>query len=137
MAASELQKASFVDLLHTHALPVVVFTLVCIVSFVFLKRNSGIRKESSAEENNTNDTNDVPERRQQVDQDAPKTDPSRKTSDSDTKKLPPKATTNNDNNNWRCACEGGFLPPGLLKDVFGGAEAAMRLGAGQCYHKQV
>ena len=35
------------------------------------------------------------------------------------------------NNTWRCACEGGFLPPG-----FGGAEAIFRMGAGQCYHKQ-
>eukprot|EP00980_Cylindrotheca_fusiformis_P008958 scaffold1912_cov135-Cylindrotheca_fusiformis.AAC.5 len=39
------------------------------------------------------------------------------------------------NNNWRCACEGGFLPPGMLK-TFGSAEAMMRLGTGQCYHKQ-
>lgn len=39
------------------------------------------------------------------------------------------------NDQWRCACEGGFLPPGLLKS-FGGAEAVMRLGTGQCYHKQ-
>jgi hypothetical protein len=37
------------------------------------------------------------------------------------------------NNNWRCACEGGFLPPGM----FGGAEAVMRMGAGQCYHKNM
>jgi hypothetical protein len=37
------------------------------------------------------------------------------------------------NNNWRCACEGGFLPPGM----FGGAEAVMRMGAGQCYHKKM
>ncbi|KAG7344922.1 hypothetical protein IV203_032453 [Nitzschia inconspicua] len=37
---------------------------------------------------------------------------------------------------WRCACEGGFLPPGMLKS-FGGAEAIMRLGTGQCYHKQI
>lgn len=33
---------------------------------------------------------------------------------------------------WRCVCEGGFLPPGM----FGGAEAVFRLGTGQCYHKQ-
>jgi len=39
------------------------------------------------------------------------------------------------NNNWRCACEGGFLPPGLVQ-TFGGAEAVMRMSAGQCYHKQ-
>lgn len=41
-----------------------------------------------------------------------------------------------DDGNWRCACEGGFLPPGLLK-TFGGAEAVMRLGSGQCYHKNM
>ena len=34
---------------------------------------------------------------------------------------------------WRCACEGGFLPPGLLKS-FGGAQAVLKLGIGQCYH---
>jgi hypothetical protein len=37
--------------------------------------------------------------------------------------------------NWRCACEGGFLPPGLLKS-FSGAEAVIRMSTGQCYHKQ-
>ena len=40
--------------------------------------------------------------------------------------------TSKSDNNWRCACEGGFLPPGMLKS-FGGAEAMMRFGAGQCY----
>lgn len=40
------------------------------------------------------------------------------------------------NNQWRCACEGGFLPPGMLRSL-GGAEAMMRLGTGQCYHKQM
>lgn len=44
-------------------------------------------------------------------------------------------TVANIDNNWRCACEGGFLPPGLLKS-FAGAEAAMRLGTGQCYHQK-
>ena len=42
----------------------------------------------------------------------------------------------NDNSDWRCACEGGFLPPGMLK-TFGSAESMMRLGTGQCYHKQM
>ena len=37
------------------------------------------------------------------------------------------------NKNWRCGCEGGFLPPGM----FGGAEAVMRMGTGQCYHKKM
>jgi hypothetical protein len=36
---------------------------------------------------------------------------------------------------WKCACKGGFLPPGLLKS-FGGAEAVMLLGVGQCYHSK-
>lgn len=36
------------------------------------------------------------------------------------------------NNSWRCACEGGFLPPGM----FGNMEAVLKMGSGQCYHKQ-
>jgi hypothetical protein len=35
---------------------------------------------------------------------------------------------------WRCVCETGFLPPGLLKS-FGGMEAMVRMSTGQCYHK--
>lgn len=35
---------------------------------------------------------------------------------------------------WRCVCETGFLPPGMLQS-FGGAEAVLRMSAGQCYHK--
>ena len=42
---------------------------------------------------------------------------------------------NQSNNNWRCACEGGFLPPGMLQSL-GGAEAAFRMSTGQCYHKK-
>jgi uncharacterized protein (UPF0335 family) len=52
------------------------------------------------------------------------------------------SSSNNDNaltidtkNTWRCACKGGFLPPGMLQS-FGSAEAMMRMGTGQCYHKQ-
>lgn len=41
-----------------------------------------------------------------------------------------------DNNQWRCACEGGFLPPGMLQSL-GGAEAVLRMSAGQCYHKKL
>mmetsp|Transcript_12994 Transcript_12994/g.32802 ORF Transcript_12994/g.32802 Transcript_12994/m.32802 type:complete len:154 (+) Transcript_12994:180-641(+) len=36
---------------------------------------------------------------------------------------------------WKCACELGFLPAGIFK-TFGNAEAMMRLGVGQCYHKK-
>mmetsp|Transcript_32908 Transcript_32908/g.68727 ORF Transcript_32908/g.68727 Transcript_32908/m.68727 type:complete len:176 (+) Transcript_32908:62-589(+) len=36
---------------------------------------------------------------------------------------------------WKCSCELGFLPSGLLK-TFGNAEAIVRLGTGQCYHKK-
>jgi len=39
-----------------------------------------------------------------------------------------------DGENWRCVCETGFLPPGLLKS-FGGMEAVVRMSTGQCYHK--
>jgi hypothetical protein len=39
-------------------------------------------------------------------------------------------------NNWRCACEGGFLPPGLLK-TFGGVESVYKMGIGDCYHKKM
>lgn len=39
-----------------------------------------------------------------------------------------------DSENWRCVCETGFLPPGLLKS-FGGMEAMVRMSTGQCYHK--
>lgn len=48
-------------------------------------------------------------------------------------------TKNNDNNSnttsnqWRCACETGFLPPGMLQSL-GGAEAVLRMSTGQCYH---
>ena len=50
---------------------------------------------------------------------------------SDDSNKPPDVSTKD---NWRCACEGGFLPPSLLKS-FGGMEAAVKLGMGQCYHK--
>lgn len=47
------------------------------------------------------------------------------------------AMENNNKNEtgWRCACEGGFLPPGLLQN-FSGAEAVLRMSAGRCYHKK-
>ena len=35
-------------------------------------------------------------------------------------------------NNWRCACESGFLPPG----IFGNLEGIVAMGSGQCYHKK-
>ena len=42
------------------------------------------------------------------------------------------------NTGWKCACEGGgiFLPPSLMKNL-GGPGAALRLGTGSCYHKQM
>ena len=48
--------------------------------------------------------------------------------------LPLKQTQAADNSTttWRCACEGGFFPPGM----FGNTEAVLRMGSGQCYHKQ-
>lgn len=37
-------------------------------------------------------------------------------------------------NAWRCVCENGFLPPGMLKS-FTSFEAVTRMSAGNCYHK--
>jgi len=39
-------------------------------------------------------------------------------------------------NQWRCACETGFLPPGMLGQSLGGAEAVLRMSTGRCYHKK-
>lgn len=60
------------------------------------------------------------------------------TTSATTKEITNDITSNDNNNNinWRCVCETGFLPAGLLK-TFGGAESMVRLGTGQCYHKQV
>lgn len=35
---------------------------------------------------------------------------------------------------WRCVCEQGFLPPGMLK-TFSGMESILRTSTGKCYHK--
>lgn len=54
--------------------------------------------------------------------------------DDDSKTSTTTATENSDDDSsrhWRCACEGGFLPPGLL----GNMESVLKMGAGQCYHK--
>jgi hypothetical protein len=53
----------------------------------------------------------------------------------DTKLQTEIALARNEMNGWRCVCQEGFLPPGLLKS-FGTAEAMVKLGTGQCYHKQ-
>ena len=52
-----------------------------------------------------------------------------------TAKRTTRISTATDRQIWKCACEFGFLPEGLLK-TFGNAEAIMRLGVGQCYHKK-
>jgi hypothetical protein len=60
---------------------------------------------------------------------------------SDSEQLLKRKSSNNENvGGWKCACEGGngliFLPQSLMKS-FSGPGAAMRLGAGGCYHKQM
>lgn len=45
-----------------------------------------------------------------------------------------KKQSNKEEEEWRCVCETGFLPPGLLKN-FGNMEAMVRMSTGQCYHK--
>jgi len=42
------------------------------------------------------------------------------------------AEGNDRRGSWRCACEGGFLPP----HMFGNVESVVRMGSGQCYHKK-
>lgn len=39
-----------------------------------------------------------------------------------------------ENLKWRCVCEQGFLPPGMLKS-FSGMESMLRTSTGKCYHK--
>ena len=67
-----------------------------------------------------------------------KKDPqNRKDSNDDPKNLitsQEKVTKQTNEQKWRCACEGSFLPPTLLRS-FGGAEAIFKAGMGQCYHK--
>jgi hypothetical protein len=55
------------------------------------------------------------------------------------KRVRRKSSIGEDVGGWKCACEGGngiFLPQSLMKS-FSGPGAAMRLGAGGCYHKQM
>lgn len=60
--------------------------------------------------------------------DASPSKPARNDDDSDDDDL----FTMNTNNNWRCACEGGFLPAGMLQTM-GGAQAVFSMGIGSCY----
>ena len=39
-----------------------------------------------------------------------------------------------DSSKWRCVCEQGFLPPGMLQS-FSGMESMVRTSTGKCYHK--
>ncbi|KAL3807014.1 hypothetical protein ACHAXA_007798 [Cyclostephanos tholiformis] len=63
----------------------------------------------------------------------------KKNSDSE-QRIELKLSNNENVGGWQCACEGGngliFLPQSLMKS-FSGPGAAMRLGAGGCYHKQM
>jgi len=42
----------------------------------------------------------------------------------------------NKNFSFRCSCEVGILPPGILTKYFGSAQAAFHMGTGKCYHKK-
>mmetsp|Transcript_13222 Transcript_13222/g.24829 ORF Transcript_13222/g.24829 Transcript_13222/m.24829 type:complete len:206 (+) Transcript_13222:24-641(+) len=52
----------------------------------------------------------------------------------DTKSNQKEVNASKNDEQWRCVCETGFLPPGLLKS-FGGMESVIRMSTGQCYHK--
>mmetsp|Transcript_7168 Transcript_7168/g.15474 ORF Transcript_7168/g.15474 Transcript_7168/m.15474 type:complete len:155 (-) Transcript_7168:916-1380(-) len=49
-----------------------------------------------------------------------------------------RSSINSGSDGWKCACDGGglFLPPNLMRSLRGPG-AALRLGAGGCYHKQL
>ena len=134
----------FLDVFRPFSCSVVGLIIVFVASVTFLKGKSFATKEAQPSQGQKGDvvlTNSAAE-----EYIAAETDLSTDTLDSEAKEkfnglvcTGGKDTMEdsiNDDNKWRCACENGFLPPGLLK-TFGGAEAVMRLGYGQCYHKQV
>lgn len=97
-------------------------------------------KKAVDQEPTNDDTDDVVSQ-ESTNEDAPKNS----LNDNDSPSKAENATTTNTDpedllqgfNQWRCVCEeGSFLPPALLK-TFGPAEAMVRLGTGQCYHKQM
>mmetsp|Transcript_7256 Transcript_7256/g.10347 ORF Transcript_7256/g.10347 Transcript_7256/m.10347 type:complete len:177 (-) Transcript_7256:109-639(-) len=85
---------------------------------------SNIDPDKKLREEDTKKKNDLKE---DAEEDAKLDD----TSSSDSK-LEQEQVTND--NTWRCVCENGFLPPGMLKS-FTSFEAVTRMSTGNCYHK--
>jgi hypothetical protein len=106
------------------------FVVGCIAYLVLLRIQNYHNKRTFVEMR----TDTIKDQSNQMDQTAqnPVTDPFK------TEKRPDSDATNNNNSGWKCACEGGgiFLPPSLMRNL-GGPGAALRLGAGSCYHKQI
>ena len=131
--------------------------LLAYPAFVFIqsflvkrrRRPSPGRYSESAKENDSNGNESAPNKEQE-------TVSSSSSSNTDAISISPtklvNSNTNNDSirqpkaktsqptrsNGWQCACEGGgiFLPQSLMKSI-GGPAAALRMGRGECYHKQM
>jgi hypothetical protein len=136
-------------------IPIVTISLVVFVQAMFWLPSSSppplpptqedkiSNKKNQAEQPETDETlnkkQETDETRNRASADAPETRNTEETTNENSNSTDVTDVTDmfqqNNTNNWRCACEGGFLPPGMLK-TFGSAEAMMRLGTGQCYHKQ-
>lgn len=125
----------------------VIFLLILVLALVlpfllFFLPDSNGTKEKSATEVSTKNIRDQPE---QASSSSATTAETTTTTGRENEKdandeslISEQADTNSNEsstNQWRCACEGGFLPPGMLQSL-GGAEAVFRMSTGQCYHKR-
>jgi hypothetical protein len=103
---------------------------------IYNKKNQTEQRETDKTDETLNKKQKTDETRNEASADAPETSNTEETTNENSTDVTDVTDMfQQNNNNWRCACEGGFLPPGMLK-TFGSAEAMMRLGTGQCYHKQ-
>lgn len=128
MSTTAQQSVPFLDNSYSLTLWILIGLVICVAGFQLVRRDPSVSRQ-----NPSSSSDPVP-----VTQSSPKESSSGDRNPDQTSKSAgtAKAPDDENNNKWRCACEGGFLPPGLLK-TFGGAEAVMRLGSGQCYHKQM
>jgi len=106
------------------------FTLLLLVIPILLIVTSAIRQEKD-EEGANQPVRDLGDRNDPTDEGEPNVSPSPETNET----KDPEVTSPVENQQWRCVCEAGFLPPGLLGQTLGGAEAVLRMSTGQCYHK--
>lgn len=126
MSTTVQESMPFLDQFYSFSLWILIGLVIFVVGFQIVRRDSSISRQ------NPSSSSDPIVQSSQKEWSSGNKNPDQTSESAGVWKVP-----NEENNNkWRCACEGGFLPPGLLK-TFGGAEAVMRLGSGQCYHKQM